>query len=71
MSVSDVVLCEKLENNPEYDDEEDIEESKAAFDDVVKKDGFAELKGEFSLVFETPGKSDLFYEAFSKGNNLC
>ena len=70
--VSDVVLAEKVENDPEIEEEEFIQAAQAAFEQVkAGAPGFVELLGEFSLTFNSPQLTKQLYEEFSKANAEC
>ena len=70
--VSDVVLQEKLENNPEMEEDEYISRAEEAFSAAAREDqGEIELEGEFSLMFYSGDKSSELYDAFSRHNADC
>lgn len=74
ITMSDVVLAEQLEMNPQKDCTENLEEAEEAFKDVCNKEPYVVgLLGEFSLTFTcTTGQTaEKLYELFGRGNLLC
>ena len=74
ITMSDVIMAEQLEQNPEKDVTENLEEAEEAFKDLSEKAEYVVgMLGEFTLLFECQNAvtSTKLYELFGQGNILC